>query len=164
MRRSHGKKGLHVVNNSAKPDDVIIKNNPSPDVTKADTVDYIYDDTINPGGSDAPVTTNPCYDVHTKPYSKTSEDDYEYIQPNEFIPNQHSEGTIKVDTNPPYGTNTREYRATTFNATLDAKAHQSSHDATTKQYDDVYVYDDHLLHHSNPSNYTDDDGYIRIDT
>ena len=173
MRRSHRKKGLHVVNNSAKLDNVIIKNNPSHDVTKTDTVDYIaiYDDIINRGGSDAPVTTNPSYDDHTKPYSKASEDDYIYVQPKEFIPNQHSEGTIKADTNPSHGTNTRENRATTFNVTLDAKAHQLSHDATTKHYDvayvdydDAYVDDDNLLHHSKPSIATDEDDYIRIDT
>ena len=40
-------------------------------------------DTINPGGSDAPITTNPSYNVHTKPYSKTSEDEYNYVQPND---------------------------------------------------------------------------------
>ena len=40
-------------------------------------------DTINPGGSDVPVTTNPSYNVHTKPYSKTSEDEYNYVKPND---------------------------------------------------------------------------------
>ena len=114
-------------------------------------------DTINPGGSDVPITTNPSYNVHTKLNSKTSEDDYNYVQPNKLIPNKHSEDTIKMDTNPSYGVNTGEDRATTFNATSDTKAHQSSHDATTKQYDYAYVHDDHILHHSKPSNATDDD-------
>ena len=136
--------------------DVTIGHNPSYDVNKANTVDYSYE-TINPGGSDAPVTTNPSYNVHTKPYSKTSEDEYNYVQPNEFVPDQHPEGTIKMETNPSYRVNTREDRATMFNATSDTEAHQSSHDATTKQYDYAYVHDDHLLHHSKPPNATDDD-------
>ena len=157
MKGSHRKKGSHVVNSTTKINtNVTIENNLSYDVTKANSVDYSYD-TINPGGSDVPITTNPSYNIHTKPYSKTSEDDYNDVQPNELIPDQHSEGTIKMNTNPSYGVNTREDRATTFNATSDTKAHQSSHDATTKQYDYAYVHDDHLLHHSKPSNDTDDD-------
>ena len=157
MRRSHRKKGLHIAKNTTKlSTDVTMDNNPSYDVTKANSVHYSYD-AINPGGSDVPITTNPSYNVHTKLYSKTSEDDYNYVQPNELIPNKHLEDTIKMDTNPSYGVNTREDRATTFNATSDTKAHQSSHDATTKQYDYAYVHDDHLLHHSKPSNATDDD-------
>ena len=157
MRRSHRKKGLHTANNTTKLNaDVTMDNNPSYDVTKVDTVDYSYN-TINPGDSDVPITTNPSYDVHTKPYSKTSEDVYNYVQPNELIPNKHLEDTIKMDINPSYGVNTKEDRATTFNATSNTKAHQSLHDATTKQYDYAYVHDDHLLHHSKPSNVTDDD-------
>ena len=157
MRRSHKKKGSHVVDNTIKLNtNVTIDHNPSYDVTKASTVDYSYD-TINPGGSDVPITTNPSYNVHTKPYSKPSEDKYNYVQPNELIPDQHPEGTIKMETNPSYGVNTREDRATAFNATSDTKAHQSSHDATTKQYDYANVHDDHLVHHSKPSNATDDE-------
>ena len=76
MRRSHRKKGSHVVNNTTKINtNVTIENNPSYDITKANTVDHSYE-TINPGGSDVPITTNPSYNFHTKPYSKTSEDDY----------------------------------------------------------------------------------------
>ena len=56
-------------------------------------MDYSYN-TIKPvGGSDVPITTNPSYDVHTKPYSKTSEDEYNYVQPNEFT---DSDGYIKI--------------------------------------------------------------------
>ena len=157
MRKSHRKKELCAVNNTTKLNtNVTTKDNPSYDVTKANTVDYSYD-TINPGDSDVPITTNPSYNVHTKLYSKTSEDEYNYVQPNELIPNKHLEDIIKMDTNPSYGINTREDRATPFNATSDTKAHQSSHDATTKQYDYAYVNDDHLLHHSKPSNAIDDD-------
>ena len=118
MRRSHRKKGSHIVDNITKLNtnvtidhnpsydvtidhnrsyDVTIDRNPSYDVTKANTVqmEYLYN-TVNPGGSDVPITTNPCYNVHTKPYSKTSEDDYNYVQPNE--PTQHSDvdGYIKI--------------------------------------------------------------------
>ena len=63
--------------------------NPSYDVTKATTVDCTYDDTIN---LDVPITTNPSYNVHTKPYSKTSEDDYNYVQPNDT----DADGYIKI--------------------------------------------------------------------
>ena len=108
MRRSCRKKGSHMVDNTIKLNTnvtidhnpsygVTIDHNPSYDVTKVNTVhmDYSYD-TINPGGSDVPITTNPSYNVHTKPYSKTSEDEYSYVQPNE--PTQHSEvdGYIKI--------------------------------------------------------------------
>ena len=93
MRRSHRKQddkvpyGINKLNTDVTIDhnrscDVTIDHNPSYDVTKASTVDYSYD-TINPGGSDVPITTNPSYNVHTKPYSKTSEDEYNYVQPND---------------------------------------------------------------------------------
>ena len=77
---------------------IIFENNPSYDVTKANTVDYSYD-TINPGGSDVPITTNPSYNVHTKPYSKTSEDDYNYVQPNELMQHSDVDGYIKINPN-----------------------------------------------------------------
>ena len=101
MRRSHRKKddkgtyGIDKLNTGViliirNPScDVTIDHNPSCDVTKANTVDYSYD-TINPGGSDVPIITNPSYNVHTKPYSKTSEDEYNYVQPNDV------DGYIKI--------------------------------------------------------------------
>ena len=93
MRRSHRKTGSHVVDNATKLNtDVAMQYNPSYDVTK---VHYIYD-TINPGGSDVPITTNPSYNVHTKPYSKTSEDEYNYAQPNEPTQHSKSDGYIKI--------------------------------------------------------------------
>ena len=36
------------------------------------------------------MNNNPSYDVHTKPYSKTSEDEYNYVQPNDV------DGYIKI--------------------------------------------------------------------
>ena len=91
MRRSHRKKGSPVVDNTIKLNtDVTIENNPSYDVTKANTLDHIYD-SIKLEDSDV---INPTYDVHTKPCSKTNEDEWNYIQPNE--PTQHSDGYIKI--------------------------------------------------------------------
>ena len=161
MRRSHGKKESHVVDNTTKLKvNVTTENYPTYDDTKADTVDNVYD-TINPGGSDAPITTNPSYNIHTKPLSKTSENKYSYmyVQPNssKFIGHSDVQGIIKMDADPSYGANTRGDRATAFSVISDTKAHQSSHNATTKQYDYAYVHDDHLLHHSKPCNATDDD-------
>ena len=79
----------------------------------------------DPGGSDVPITTNPSYNVHTKPYSKASEYDYDYVQPNGLIQHSDLEDTIKMDTNPSYGA------------------------STEKQYDYDYVCDDHHLLHCN---------------
>ena len=131
--------------NTAKlNENVAIENNPSYDVTKANTVGSLYS-TIKPGDSDVPITANPSYAVPTKPYSKTSEDEYNYAQPN-----QHSglEDTIKMDTNPSYGLTAGD-RATAFSAHSDTKA-------TTKQYDYDYVCDDRLLHHNTAANTTGD--------
>ena len=100
MKRSHKKKGSHVIDNVTTVNtNVTIDHNPSFDVTKANTVhtEHLYD-TINPRDSDLLITTNSrsSYNVHTKPYSKTSKDEYNYVQPNE--PTQHSEvdGYIKI--------------------------------------------------------------------
>ena len=103
VRRRH-RKGTFPVDdkvfyNTAKlNENVAIENNPAYDVTKANTVGSLYS-TIKPGDSDVPITANPSYAVPNKPYSKTSEDEYNYVQPN-----QHSdlEDTIKKNTNPSY--------------------------------------------------------------
>ena len=122
------------------------ENNPSCDITKANTVDSLF----ITGGLDVPITANPSYAVLTKSYVKTSEDEYNYVQPNKF--NQHSDldGSIKMDTNPSYESG--EDRATAFSTTSDTKAHHSSHDATTKQYD----HDDRLLHQNTAASTTGD--------
>ena len=153
MRRSYMKKGSPVDDNTTKLNtDVTIDNNPSYDVTKANTLDHSYN-TINPGSSDVPITINRSFNVPTKPYSKTSKDDYNYVQPNELVQHSELEGTIKMDTNPLYGVNIQEERAA---ATGSDTAHQSSHDATTEQYDYACVQDDHLLHHNTSANTTGD--------
>ena len=146
VRRCHRKGTFPVDNNTAKlNENVAIESNPAYDVTKANTVDSLYS-TIKPGDSDVPITANPSYAIPTKPYSKTSEDEYNYVQLN-----QHSdlEDTFKMDTNPSYGVATGEDRATAFSAHSDTKA-------TAKQYDYDYVCDDHLLHHNMGANTTGD--------
>ena len=72
VRRCH-RKGIPVDDkvfyNTAKlNENVAIENNPSYDVTKANTVGSLYS-TIKPGESDVPITANPSYAVPTKPYS-----------------------------------------------------------------------------------------------
>jgi len=119
---------------------IIKGNNRSYDNTKP--MDYLF----KPGDSDIPITTNPSYDVIAKPYSKASEDEYNYVETNKCDDYLELEGTIKIDTNPSYGVTTGD-RTTTFNIS-DTKAQQSSHDATTKEYDYACVHDDHLLHHN----------------
>ena len=103
IRRSHRKKGSNATDNTTKLNtnvtmdhnpsyDIAMDNNPSYDVSK---VDYSYD-TINPRDSDLSMTTNPSYNIHTKPYSKTSEDEYNYVQPNELIQHLELDGYIKI--------------------------------------------------------------------
>ena len=123
--------------------DVTIHPNPSYDVAKANTVDSLYR-TIKPRDLVVPITTNPSYNVPTKPYS---EDEYNYVQPNEFNQCSGLEDTIKMDTNPSYGVTTGGDRATAFSTHSDTKA-------TTKQYDYDYVCDDHLLHRNTVANTT----------
>ena len=143
MRRSH-RKATFPVDNKAHNEsaNVSIEKNP---VTKFSTMDHAYS-AIKPGESDIPITTNPSYNVPTKPYSKASESDCNYVQPNESDEYLDLEDGIKMDANP-------SYRVTTRDRTT---AHQSSHDATTKDYDYAYVHDDHLLHH-NKANSTIED-------
>ena len=150
VRRCHRKgtfpEDNKILYNTAKlNENVAIENNPSYDVAKANTVGSLYS-TIKPGDSDVPITANPSYAVPTKPYSNTSEDEYNYVQPN-----QHSglDDTIKMDTNPSYGLTTGD-RATAFSA------HSADTKATTKQYDYDYVCDDRLLHHNMAANTTGD--------
>ena len=61
---------------------------------------------VIPGDPDVPISTNPSYSVPAKPYSKTSKDEHNYEQPDEF--NQYSglEVTVTMDVNPSYGIST----------------------------------------------------------
>ena len=153
-RKGHNKLSYNFT--ELKHKDVAIYRDPSYDVTKANTVDSSYS-LIKPGDSDVPITTNPSYNVPTKPYSKTGEDEYNYVQPNEFNQHSDSDESIKIITNPSYiGVVSEEDRATIFNATSDAKAHYPSYNATTKEYDYAYAHDSHLLHHNTVPSTTGD--------
>jgi len=111
-------------------------------VTKPKTVDYSTSNI----GSDVPVTPNPSYSVTTKPYSKTSEDDdYNYVQPNELNQKSDFDKTIKMDINPSYGISTGKDRAIAFSTAK--KAHHSSHNATTEQYN--YICNNSVQLHQN---------------
>ena len=117
---------------------VTIQHNPSYDVTKTNTVDH--------HSSDVLVTPNPSYDVTTKPYSKATEDDYNYVQPNEH---SNSDEAIKLDINPSYGISRGKDRATPASIETvtksNTKAHDSSHNATIVLCGYDYVHDDHFL-------------------
>ena len=129
--------------------DVKLDHNPSYVVATPDTVHYSTQDSsvsiINNPSYYTPFTSNTSYNVPAKPYS---EDEYNYVQPNEF--NQYSEldGT---DTNPSYEVG--EDRTTVFSIT---KADHSSHDTTNGEYDYAYAQDDRLMHHSTAANTTGD--------
>ena len=73
------------------------------DVTKANREDYAY---IEPGDSDVPITANPSYGVPTNLCRKASENEYNYVQPNEFTQHSGLEGTIKIATIPSYRAHT----------------------------------------------------------
>ena len=83
MRRSHRKEESPVNDSTSQLNTY--------DFTKAIALEHVYD-TIKLEDTDA---INPPYDALTKPYSKTSENEYNYIQPNELT--QHSDGYSKVD-------------------------------------------------------------------
>ena len=101
MRRCHRKednKDNKVTYNTTKPNtNVTIEENPSYDVTKANTVVDDAHNTIKPGDSDVPI--NPSYDVPTKPYSKPSEDKYNYVQPDELVQHSDLDGYLKIHPN-----------------------------------------------------------------
>ena len=148
IRRCHIKKRSAVDDNATKLNTDVTTDNPLHNV-KINTTDHLCSK-IKAQGSNVPITINPSYNVHTKP---TCEDDYNYVQPNEFVQHSELEDTIKMDTNPSYGVNTQEERAA---ATGSDTTHQSSHDATTEQYDYACVRGDHLLHHNTSANTTGD--------
>ena len=136
IRRSHRKRMFRIdddkvfYNTTKLNTDVTIEDNPSYDITKANTVDYSYD-TINPGDSDVPLTTNPSYNVDTKPYSKTSEDE-DYIQPNELTQYSDVDGHIKIDSSLHCGAEKLIDQHFTIITT---------NPAPTKQHDYDYVHD-----------------------
>jgi len=146
IKRSH-KKGKFPIeydkafNDTTKANAAVtIEHNPSYDVIKFNTVDY---------SSDVPVTPNPSYDVTTKPYSKATEDDYNYVQSIEFTQHSNLDKAIKLDINPSYGISRGKDRAIPASSETvtkpNAKAHDSLHNATIAQCDYDYVHDDYFL-------------------
>ena len=84
IRRYHRERDYKVAYNKTKL---------NTDVTKANTTDHLCS-TNKAGGSYVPI--NPPY---TKLCNKRSEDDYNYIQLNEFVQHSDLEDTIEMDTN-----------------------------------------------------------------
>ena len=160
MRRSYRKKQFSmddkVCDFTDLNADVKLDHNHNPSYV-VDTPDTVYYSTVKPQDSSVsitnnpsyytPVTSNPSYNVPAEPYS---EDEYNYVQPNEF--NQYSE-LDGLDTNPSCKVGEEsEDRTTVFSAT---KAGHSSHDASG-EYDYAYAQDDCLVHHSTAANTTGD--------
>ena len=155
MKRSYRKATFPLDNKvHSKNANVSIEKNPAYiyDVTTVNTIDRSYS-TIKSGDSDIPITTNPSYAALTKPYSKASEDECNYAKPNYNECNEHLDlkDSTKMETNPSYGVTTGD-RTTASKP----KVHQSSHNATTKDYDYAYVHDDHLLHHNKATSTIED--------
>ena len=89
-----------------------------------DTLNYGLSSTIKPIELDV-ITT---YNISTKPHSKSNEDEYTYIQPNQCIRPSNLGDDIKMDANPSYGVSTVEDRMTGFNTTTadtDTRPHHS---------------------------------------
>ena len=139
MRRCHRMEDKNVSCNTVQLNtDATIENNPSYDVTQA----------IEPRDSDVPFTANPSCSVSTRPYSKTSEDIYNYIQPDEFTQHLDLDGYLQMDTNTSYGVSIVKENSTALGATSDPKTYQSSNDATAKEYDYANASNDQVLHYS----------------
>ena len=115
MRRCHRKEDNVAPHKTTKLNtNATNEDNPLYDVIEAD---HLYS-TINRGGSNVPITVDPSYNVPIKCYSKTSEDDYSYVQFNEFVQYSDSENNTKMDnilanqvstantTDPAYGVST----------------------------------------------------------
>ena len=146
MIKLHRKESKEVPCNAAQLNtDVTMENNPSYDVTQVNSV-------TNPIHLDIPITANPSYSVPTRPYSKISEDTYNYVPPNEFIQHPGLDRPVEMETNPSYEVCIGKEKSTALSTTSDTRTYQS-HDATAMEYDDVYVSSDHVLHHT--SNVTD---------
>lgn len=114
--------------------DVIIKRNPSYDVIKPIAVEY-----------SEPISS--C----TMSYSKTNQEEYSYVQPNEFMQHSDSGEVIRMSTRE---TSVGKDSSITFSATTnsDTKADQSLSNVTVQQYDYSYIHDDHFLHHNATTN------------
>ena len=81
-------------------DGVKMESNPSYGITRSST---------NKLDSDVIIQPNPSYGV-TKPTSKTSEDQYSYVQSNEFVRDPPVHHHTTMEDNPSYGLNRSEYK------------------------------------------------------
>ncbi|XP_065899767.1 CUB and sushi domain-containing protein 1-like [Dysidea avara] len=81
-------------------DGVKMESNPSYGITRSST---------NKLDSDVVIQPNPSYGV-TKPTSKTSEDQYSYVQSNEFVHDPPVHHHTTMEDNPSYGLNRSEYK------------------------------------------------------
>ena len=153
MIKLHRKESKKVPCNVAQLNtDVTIENNPSYDVTQVNSM-------TNPIHLDIPITANPSYSVPTRPYNKTSEDTYIYMQPNEFTQHSGLDGPIELETNPSYVVRIGKEKSAAL-GTSDTRTYQSSHDATAMEYDDVYASCDHVLHHTSNTTAAKQDNHI----
>ena len=108
--------------NKLNKDDTVDYNH-SHNITKANRINHLCF-TTKLGNYEAPISTSPAYCVPTKPNGKTSEDECDYVQPNEFMQQPDLEDAIKalnITATPP---------------------------DTTNQYDYAYAHSDSLLHHN----------------
>jgi len=99
--------------------------------------------------ADVPITINPSYGIPIKPYynSKPSEDEYSYVQPDEFNQCSDLDVSIKMHANPSYGVCILGDGSAAFNASV-IEACQSLHvddDAAITEYDYAYAHNNHLL-------------------
>ena len=146
--RCHKKEGKKVSCNTAQLNtDVSIENNPSYDVNSV-------------RHSVVPITANPSYSDPTRPYSKISEDTYNYVQPNEFAQHSGLDRPIEMETNPSYGVRIGKEKSTALSTTSDTRTYQSSHDATAMEYDDDYASSDHVLHYTSNITAAKQDNHI----
>ena len=100
MRRSCMKEDNKVTYSTTKPNkDVTVDYN----VTKPNRINHLYFK-IKQGDSDALIATSPAYSIPIKHHSKASEDECDYVQPNEFM--QHSDLEDAIYISPQYNCNT----------------------------------------------------------
>ena len=138
MRRSCMKEDNKVTYSTTKPNkDITVDCNQSYNVTKPNRINQLYFKT-KLGDSDAPIATSPAYSIPIKHHSKASEDECDYVQPNEFMQHSDLEDAIK---------------------SLSITATPSD---TTRHYDYAYAHSDSLLQHNAAANATGDAQQERI--
>ena len=138
MRRSCMKEDNKVTYSTTQPNkDVTVDYSQSYNVTKPNRINHLYFKT-KLGDSDALIATSAAYSIPIKHHSKASEDECDYVQPNEFMQHSDLEDAIKA----------LSITATPFD--------------TTKHYDYAYAHSDSLLQHNAAGNATGDAQQERI--